>query len=433
MKTNLCKPLAAVAAATLSVLLLGATIAQDTMSLPEQCSAVELQYWNPFTGPDGPFMGRIVDNFNAANSNVSVVENRLPGGEYGIQLGTAAASGTLPDVAIINEDAVATQAFRNVLRPMDDDFVDRVGVSSGDFPEVAWNAGEVAGQRYAIPLSFVVMTMFYNEGMLREAGIETPPQTREEFEQAAAAMTEGRNYGFMLTTGFPIQQIFQQLLHQFGGREFSEEGTEATWNSEAGVRALEWMRDAQQQYGEPNLEVDAELNAFKAGSVGMVWNGIWQLPNLTGDAVEFTGMAAPVPQIGDQPAVWAGGPLLALPAKSTEDECRDAAAAMFIRYVLDNSLEWARAGSVPALNDVRNSPEFMELSHAVVAPSAENPVFPPSIPGIGDAFAPLGEAVGAVMSGTATDIQQTLDDAAARANQILEENRRTYGDAPGNQ
>jgi multiple sugar transport system substrate-binding protein len=106
---------------------------------------------------------------------------------------------------------------------------------------------------------------------------------------------------------------------------------------------------------------------------------------------------------------------------------------MFIRYVLDNSLEWARAGSVPALNDVRNSPEFMELSHAVVAPSAENPVFPPSIPGIGDAFAPLGEAVGAVMSGTATDIQQTLDDAAARANQILEENRRTYGDAPGNQ
>jgi hypothetical protein len=31
-------------------------------------------------------------------------------------------------------------------------------------------------------------------------------------------MTADGNYGFMITTGFPVQQIFQMLLHQFGGR-----------------------------------------------------------------------------------------------------------------------------------------------------------------------------------------------------------------------
>jgi multiple sugar transport system substrate-binding protein len=87
--------------------------------------------------------------------------------------------------------------------------------------------------------------------------------TREEFEQAAGCMTADGNFGFMITTGFPVAQIFQMLLHQFGGSEFNDDGTEATWNSEAGVQALEWMRSAQQQYSEQNLEVDAELNAFR--------------------------------------------------------------------------------------------------------------------------------------------------------------------------
>ena len=137
--------------------------------------------------------------------------------------------------------------------------------------------------------------------------------------------------GFDITGGFPVQQIFQMLLHQYGGSEFSSDFTEATWNSEAGVKALQWMKDAQSKWSEPNLEVDAELNAFKAGNAAMVWNGIWQLSNLTGEGVEFAGKATSVPQIGDQPAVWAGGPLLALGAQKTVDPCKDAAGVMFIR------------------------------------------------------------------------------------------------------
>ena len=55
------------------------------------------------------------------------------------------------------------------------------------------------------------------------------------------------------------------------------------------------------------------------------------------------------------------------------------------------------------------------------------------MPGITDAYAPLDEAVSALMAGTATDVQAALDDAANRANQILTENRDNYGDAPSGQ
>ncbi len=240
--------------------------------------------------------------------------------------------------------------------------------------------------------------------------------------------------GFDITGGFPVQQIFQMLLHQFGGTEFSSDYTQATWNSDAGVKALQWMKDAQSKYSEPNLEVDAELNAFKAGNAAMVWNGIWQLPNLTGTAVEFKGMATAVPQIGTQPAVWAGGPLLALGArKGGADPCKDAAAGMFFRYLIDHSVDWAKAGNIPASNKARNSAEFKALPQAAIAPSLENPVFPPPVPGISDAFAPLGDAVGSIMNGTATDIKATLDDSANRANEVLKQNLATYGTAPKGQ
>lgn len=392
------------------------------------CGPVQLQYWNPFTGPDGPFMGEMVDAFNASHPDIQVTMTSQ--GEYYTQLATAAAADTLPDVAIVHADQVATQAFRNVLRPIDD-LVIEMGLSGDDYPAPVWAAGEVAGHRYSIPLDIHPMTAFYNADLLKAAGIDAAPKTAEEFEAMAAAITSGDNKGFDITGGFPVQQIFQQMLHQFGGSEFNADGTKATWNSEAGVQALQWMKDVQAKYSEPNLEVDAELNAFKTGTVGMVWNGIWQTTNVTGSGVEFDGRATAVPQIGPNMAVWAGSHQFTMPTHKTIDPCKDSAAAVFIKYMVENSVTWAKAGQIPASNSVRASAEFLAIEpQASIAPSVEFAIFPPSVPGITDAFGPLGEAVGSIMNGTATDIQAALDDAANRANEILAQNKATYGDAP---
>lgn len=400
-------------------------------TLPANCTNVDLQYWNPFTGPDGPFMEQLTDRFNAEHPNIKVTMTSQA--EYYTQLGTAAASGTLPDVMIVHADQIATQAFRNVIRPIDT-LVQDMNISGNDFPAAVWEVGEVAGQRYAVPLDIHPAVLYYNADMLQAAGISAPPKTAQEFEQAATALTQGNTKGFLLTSGFFSQQIFQMLLHQFGGTEFSEDASRVTWNSDAGVRALQWMKDAQQRYGEPNLETDAEINGFKAGNAAMMINGIWQLTNVTGQGVEFQGRGTAVPQLGSQPAVWAGSHQLALPVQANADPCKEAAAGLFIRYLTSNSLEWSRAGQIPASNSVRNSTEFKAIEpQASIAPSVENAFFPPSVPGITDALGPLGEAVSSVMAGTETDIKAALDQSAQRAEQILTENRNNYGTAPGNQ
>lgn len=392
------------------------------------CGPVELQYWNPFTGPDGPFMGELVDAFNASQDNVTVTMTTQS--EYYTQLSTAAASNTLPDVAIVHADQVATQAFRNVLRPIDD-VVTAAGIEGSNFPEEVWNAGQVGDHRYSIPLDIHPMTMFYNADLLSAAGFDAAPTTGEEFAAVADAVTDGTNNGFMITSGFPIRQIFEMLLYQYGGTSFNEDGTEAAWNSDAGAQAMNWLLDAQKKWSQPNLEVDAELNAFKGGTVGLIWNGIWQTTNVTGSGVEFDGRATAVPQIGPQMAVWAGSHQLTLPTQAEVDPCKDAGAAQFISYLLDNSVTWAQAGQLPANNAVRASDEFMAIEpQASIATVADSVFFPPSVPGITDAYAPLDEAVAALMAGTATDVQASLDDAANRANQILAENRDNYGEMP---
>jgi multiple sugar transport system substrate-binding protein len=86
------------------------------------------------------------------------------------------------------------------------------------------------------------------------------------------------------------------------------------------------------------------------------------------------------------------------------------------------------AGHIPARNSVRESEEFQatepQASYATMADSA---VFLPSIPGITDATAQLGQAVESVMAEANPDIQAALDEAAQRANQALEQNRQRYG------
>src|SRR6185369_12427964 len=100
--------------------------------------------------------------------------------EYYTQLGTAAASGTLPDVAIVHADQIATQVYRNILRPMDA-LVAEAGINGEDFPAAVWNAGQVGDSRYSVPLDIHPMTMFVNMDLLALAGFDAPPQTAEEF------------------------------------------------------------------------------------------------------------------------------------------------------------------------------------------------------------------------------------------------------------
>ena len=141
------------------------------------------------------------------------------------------------------------------------------------------------------------------------------------------------------------------------------------------------------------------------------------------------GNGAPIPTIGDKPAVWANSHQLTLAKhKKGEDAAKTAAAGRFIDWLTKNSLEWAKGGQIPASKTVRDSADFKAVQpQATIAPSIENAFFPPPVPGIGDAYAELEKGVIDVMAGKQADPKAALDAAANRATQILKQNQQRYG------
>jgi multiple sugar transport system substrate-binding protein len=137
--------------------------------------------------------------------------------------------------------------------------------------------------------------------------------------------------------------------------------------------------------------------------------------------------AAPVPTIGDKPAVWASSHNFVVTNQATKDKNKLAASRAFISYISDRSIDWAKSGQVPARNSVRESAEFKALKvQSTLAAQLPNVQFPPSVAGIGDVTTPTYEtAVNEVILGKKQS-KAALDAAAKKADALLDANRKKY-------
>ncbi|MET0419720.1 MAG: ABC transporter substrate-binding protein, partial [Actinoplanes sp.] len=213
----------------------------------------------------------------------------------------------------------------------------------------------------------------------------------------------------------------------FGGELFDEGAKAAKFGEEPGVQALTWYVDlVRKGYSPKNVAQDADLVALRNGKNALNWNGIWTINTLKEDKNLQWGAAA-VPQIGTQKAVWAGSHQFVQYKQKATDENKLTAGKVFINWISQQSLEWAKGGQVPARKEVRESAEFKALpEQAALAAQIDYVRYPPSVPGIGDAFNALNTAINEAVL-LRKEPAKALNDAVARTNQILEQNRKKYG------
>jgi len=389
---------------------------------------VSIEMWSPFTGGDGDEMTGLADQFNKENTcGVTVTHVAQP--EYVQKLEAGAAAGQLPAMTAVRAINVAQLAARNVLKPIGPEAMSVLGNNFGsDFPEALWKAGQFKDQQYSIPLDTHPLIMFYNKDLFEKAGIEPPgaePWTSEQFNDALTKLEAINVTPVSIGTAFQAAALFQALIRQYGGSLTDPEGKTATYNSDAGVKALEKIKELRDKYT-PDVSGtgDPEVNVFKQGNVGMTFHGPWWISDL--QKLDFVGFA-PLPTIGDQPATWGGSHQLAL---TTDDPTTQAAAAVWIKWLSDNSAGWAKAGQVPARQSVRNDPNLAIEAPPVsmVAASADMVQLPTQAaalePALWDQFGPV---VDGYLAGDIKDPKAALDEAAAKSQAVMEENLDTFG------
>lgn len=390
---------------------------------------VSLAFWNGFTGGDGPFMRQLVEQFSSEHKNIDVSMNTVEWENYYQQVPAAVRSGKGPDLGIMHSDQLGTNAARGVIIPLDD-VAGALGLKESDFAPLVWNAGEYNSRRYGIPLDMHPFGLYYNKALMEQAGLDpnSPPQTRDDYE---AALEEFKKSGIQgsWVSPFPFTGTLQweSLLFQFGGSLYNEDVTQATFNSDAGVEALEWMVSMVRDGHSPrNVAQDAEYLAFQNGKNALHWNGVWQI-NAFKEIENLDWGVAPVPRIGSRKGVWSGSHNFVIMNQQPLDDNKVQASKVFINWISQKSIEWAKAGQVPARKSVRESQEFQSLEEqSEFAEELDYVNFVPPVPGIGDVQpTTFDQAVNEAVL-LRKEPKTALDEAASRADDILEENRQKY-------
>jgi multiple sugar transport system substrate-binding protein len=386
--------------------------------------AVTLSYWNGFTGGDGPFMEELVKQFQEEHDNIKIESNTIQWADFYQRVPAAVQAGKGPDVGAMHLDQLATHAARNIIVPLDD-LAEGIGISEDDYTPEIWAAGIYNDKRYGIPLDVHSLAMYYNKEHFEKAGITEPPTDEASFMDALDKLkAAGYDQPFWMPTLWPAHLIWLSLMWQQGEEPYGD-GTEAAYDSEAGVNALGWQRSiVEDGYSPDNVAIDTQYVAFKNGDTSITWDGIWQINDLEANKVNYG--IAPLPTIFDEQAQWANSHHFFISSQGAKDENKLAASQVFIAWMSEHSSDWAGSAMIPArLSEREGAAKFPQAPIAEVIDAMH---FLPPVPGLGGVQAESLEP--AVANGVLGKEKpaDALGAAASKATELMERNRESFGD-----
>jgi multiple sugar transport system substrate-binding protein len=370
-----------------------------------------------------------VDEFNNTHSDVQVESIRCCTNDKALEkLTVALQGGEAPDITYQYGSSLAQVAVAPGLVDLTE-WTQQPDVTWDDFIAGARAAATYQGKVLGVPALIDNLAVVYNKDLLAQAGLAEPSAdwSWDDFRAAAAAMTDPATQTF--GTAMPADASedtvwhFDPLLWQAGGSILSEDGTQAAFNSEAGVRALEVFRtmavDDQSMYLDLQNAKIADL--FNAGNLGMIITGPWDLSGFTD--VDYGVQVLPGFD-GDHQSI--AGPDFWCVFDNGADRVR--AAEEFLQWYTapeQVTTDTLATGHLPLRESVLSEPgltDQLEASFPGVGTFAANltnvqqarPVLA-AYPQISVA---MGEAVVAAMLGQKSS-QQALDDAAAEVNDVL--------------
>lgn len=389
--------------------------------------AVTLAFWNGWTGADGDFAKKMIAQFNKENPKVKVTMNVYQWADFFQKLPAAVQSGNGPDVSVMHIDDIPTQAAQQVIVPIDS-IANALKFSASQFAPAVWNGGVYKGKRYGIPIDVHDLGLYVNQDLLDRAGVSSIPTDENSYMDALDKLkSKGIQGSWVSPFQFTGAFMFESLLWQYGGDMYDKANTKATWDSDAGVKALTWMVDlVKKGYSPANVGQDADYLALKNSKNAFNWQGIWQVDDARSQKAKI--VTAPLPKIGTQNGVWGNSHQFVLPKNGSNDANKQAAARYFIHWFTTNEALWAKSAKVPAETSLQKSTAFTQGLSYLKPFADEVPAvhFPPAVAGIGDAAAKLYDAVQAAVLGKKTPAQ-ALSSSAKQATSIMSDNKKKYG------
>lgn len=389
----------------------------------------ELSMWYHGAGNEveSALISGIIDDFNASQSDWTVVLESFPQESYNESITAAALSGNLPDIIDVDGPILPNWAWAGYMAPLQ---IDEARLS--EF--LPGSIGRWNGEVYAIGLWDAACAIYARRSVLEGNGIRVPsldnPWTKDEFDAALDTLQASGDFEYALDLGMAwtgewYPYAFGPFLQSHGGDiiDTSANMANGALNGDAGMAFGEWWQSLFERNIVPGTSQDGadRETGFLDGRYALQWNGNWAaLAPLEkfGDDMLFL----PAPDFGNGPKIGAASWQFGISASS---ENKDGASA-FIEFAIQDKYLAQFSDGIGLIPPTKASAEmsekyrsggplevFFELSNQQATLRAVTPAYVVAALVFEKAMADIANGA---------DVADTLDAAADEIDEDIENN-----------
>lgn len=326
-------------------------------------------FWSPLTGDDGAYMDQMVKDFNEQSNSDYTLKHVITSDMY-TKLSTVVSSKKgIPDLTLMHSYKVEEFVNSDILDTVEAVQKLKDGLTAENYLQTAWNAGQVDGTQYTIPLDIHSSAMYYNLDLLEKYNVtswlDDNIVTYDEMMSLAGKMEEG-DY---IVNNALLSWVLLAQIHNLGG-DISDDQGNPTVNTAEMKEAFEKTKALTEAglmtpYGEDGYLM------FQGGNVLLSTDGTWT--STAHDAVEglnwgITNIYSTTDKMATNRAA---SHMFGLLKSEERTEEKEAVIADFLDYVRENSVEWAKAGQIVASQEVLNSEEYKEYPQSFFTSTPE--------------------------------------------------------------
>src|SRR5579862_2426924 len=178
-----------------------------------------VRFWHRWQGDWEKQVQKIVDAFNASQSEYEVVPVSVPGSGADSKFILGVIGGDPPDLMSMGSGAVANLAANGFLTKLETLMTpdEKKRFFAESYPAIR-DIGMYKGSCYGVTIGADLMALYVNCKQLREAGFDPDkfPKTLEELEAMGLKLNQYDAKGNLTRLGFLIQDL-AYVSHYFGG------------------------------------------------------------------------------------------------------------------------------------------------------------------------------------------------------------------------
>ena len=299
----------------------------------------------------GDFM---TQSFKAANPDVTIDVLEIPWAAAADQFRSAAAAGTLPDVALM---AVPLAEYVDFLSPVP------AAIDTKDFFPGALAGASVNGTLYAVPWWVDTRVLYYRTDLAAAAGWNAPPTTWDDFKKFLTDVEAkaGAAHGFRMQPSGPASFLGSLWAPLSAGAKFTNaDGTKWTFDTPEWISGYEFVVSLYRD-GHADPQADPALGAadseFRDGKIASLIEAPGALGALaTTGGPEFAGKfaTAQLPAGAGSTSFLGGGSLVVFNHTQNAD-----AAWKLVNWITGPKMQldfFSATGNLPSNSAVWNDP-----------------------------------------------------------------------------